>query len=262
MEMHQLEELKRWFEDYSRGFFGTDEFVNFHIQMKREHTQRTCEEILNLARHLSLDDNQKRIAETIALLHDIGRFPQFAAHRTYNDSKSVNHCALGIEVLRREGVLKFLDEQERFWVETAIQYHGGISLPGNINGEALLFLKLIRDADKLDIFQIVIRTYRKLEEDPGGILLELPNEPQISREVLEAILARQLVGYDKLNTLNDFKLCQIGWVYDLNFSASLEKLESGNLLNELFNFLPRTPEIAEVRHKIGSYIVSRLKTGI
>jgi putative nucleotidyltransferase with HDIG domain len=259
MEMHQLSELKRWFDKYTMGFFGSDEFVNFHIHLKREHTQRTCEEILNLARHLSLDDNQKRLAETIALLHDIGRFPQFAAHRTYNDSKSVNHCTLGIEVLRREGALKSLDERERFWVETAIEYHGGKSLPENINEEALLFLKLIRDADKLDIFQIVIRTYRKLEEDPGGILLELPNEPQISREVLEAVLAGQLVGYEKLKTLNDFKLCQIGWVYDLNFSASLEKLESGNLLNELFNFLPQTPEIAEVRRKIHSYIAPRLK---
>jgi hypothetical protein len=259
MEMHVLDELKLWFDKYSRGFFGSDEFVNFHIQMKREHTQRTCEEILNLARHLALDDNQKRIAEAIALLHDIGRFPQFAAYRTYNDSKSVNHCTLGIEVLRREGALKSLDEQERFWVETAIEYHGGKSLPGNINGEALLFLKLIRDADKLDIFRIVIRTYRKLEEGPGGILLELPNDPQISQEVLEAVLSEQLVGYEKLNTLNDFKLCQIGWVYDLNFSASLERLESSSLLDEIFKFLPRTPEIAEVRRKIRSYIASRLK---
>jgi hypothetical protein len=259
MEMRQLEELKRWFENYSSGFFCPDEFVNFHIQLKREHTQRTCEEILNLAKHLRLDDNQIRIAEAIALLHDIGRFSQFAAHRTYNDSKSVNHCTLGIEVLRREGALKFLNEQERFWIETAIEYHGQKSLPGNLNGEALLFLKLIRDADKLDIFQIVVRTYRKLEEDPGGILLELPNDPQISREVLEAVLAGQLVGYEKLKTLNDFKLCQIGWVYDLNFSASLERLESGNLLNEIFNFLPPIPEIADVRRKIRSYMASRLK---
>jgi hypothetical protein len=259
MEIYWLDKLKNWFEIYSGSFLGSDEFVNHHIQMKREHTWRTCEEILYLANSLSLEENQKRIAETVALLHDIGRFSQFAAFRTYNDSKSVNHCALGIDVLRREGVLESVDEQERSWVEAAIAHHGQKSLPENLNGRALLFLKLIRDADKLDIFRIVIERYRKKAEDTGEMLLELPDEPSISPEVLEAVMAGRPIEYNRLRTLNDFKLCQIGWVYDMNFAASLKKLESCNMLDQLFGFLPQTPEIDEFRRRIRCYIDSRLK---
>ena len=259
MNVRQVEELKRWFEAYSSSFFGSDDFVNRHLQMKREHTRRTCEGILHLAKELSLKGNETRIAETVALLHDIGRFPQFVAFRTYNDAKSINHCALGIDVLRREGVLKSLDEQERLWVETAIAHHGQKTLPENLNGPALLFLKLIRDADKLDIFRIVIQRYRSYQEDPGGTLLELPDEPEISPEVLDAVLNRRLIDYGDLHTFNDFKLCQIGWVYDMNFPASLEKLESGKILDEMFSFLPQSPEIAEVRRRIRSYIATRTR---
>ncbi len=254
-----LEGLKRWFEAYSSGFFGPDEFVNFHIRLKREHTRRTCEEILGLARSLVLDENQKRIAEAVALLHDVGRFPQFAAWRTYNDSRSVDHCALGLETLREEKALAHLGEQEKRWVETAVAHHGKRTLPGNLNGPELLFLKLIRDADKIDIFRVVVQTYRKMKENPGGILLELPDEPTLSTEVLEAVSAGRLLGYENLKTLNDFKLCQIGWVYDINFAASLEKLQSYGRIDEIFGFLPATPEVAGVRRKIDAYIAARLK---
>jgi hypothetical protein len=258
MDVRQLDELKRWFEAYSSSYIGSDDYVNSHLQMKREHTWRTCGEILHLASEISLDGNETRIAEAVALLHDIGRFPQVASYRTFNDARSINHCALGIQVLRQEGVLESLDEKEKVWVETAVAHHGQISLPENLNGQALLFLKLIRDADKLDIFQIVIQRYRSYQEDPGGILLELPDEPQVSPEVLEAILKGKPIDYGRMRTLNDFKLCQIGWVYDMNFPASLEKLQSGNILDEMFTFLPQTPEITEVRSKIRSYIDTRL----
>jgi hypothetical protein len=259
MDVRQLEELKRWFEAYSSSYFGSDDYVNSHLQMKKGHTWRTCEEILHLANEISLDGNETRIAEAVALLHDIGRFPQFVSYQTYNDVKSINHCALGIQVLRQERVLEHLDEAERSWVETAVAHHGQKSLPENLNGQALLFLKLIRDADKLDIFQIVIQRYRCYREDPGGILLELPDEPQVSPEVLDAVLKGDLIDYGSLRTMNDFKLCQIGWVYDMNFPASLEKLKSGKILDEMFNFLPQTPEITEVQSKVRSYIDTRIK---
>ncbi len=257
MELFLLDELKRWFEKFSGRFFGADDYVNRNLQLKREHTWRTCEEMLYLAKHLSLSDNSMRIAESIALLHDVGRFPQFHAHRTYNDAKSVDHGALGVETLRQEGVLESLDPEERFWVETAVAYHGAKSAPENLDGQAMLFLKLIRDADKLDIFRLVIQRYRNLKEAPGETFLDLPDEERISPEALEAVMNGQPVAYSQLHTLNDFKLCQIGWIYDINFAPTLEKIESEKMLEEMFSFLPETSEIMEVRRKVQSYLASR-----
>lgn len=262
MEPRWLDELKRWFDAYTGRFFGHDDYVNVHLRLKQEHTRRTCQEILYLAGRLSLDENQVRIAETVALLHDVGRFPQFARYRTYNDTRSINHGCLGVEVLQQEGVLESLTPEEGQWVRTAVAHHGRKALPADLDDQALLFLKLIRDADKLDIFRIAADIYRRRKEGSKGFSfeIELPDEPRISPEVLEAVLTGQLIEYGSLRTLNDIRLCQIGWVYDLNFAASVERFDAGNYLDELFGYLPQTPEIAEAQRRIRRYMDERMMT--
>jgi hypothetical protein len=260
MEPRGLDELKRWFDDYTNRFFGQDEYVNLHLRMKQEHTRRTCEEMLYLAGRLSLDENQTRIAETVSLLHDVGRFPQFSLYRTYSDVRSVSHGCLGVEVLDREGVLEDLTTEEKLWVRTAVAHHGQKALPNGLDDRTLLFLKLIRDADKLDILRIVSDIYRRRKEDPKGFSfeMELPDEPRISPQVLDAVLNGQPVEYSRLRVFNDMRLCQIGWVYDLNFAASVERFHTRNCLDELLGYLPQTPDIAEVRRRISGYIDTRL----
>ncbi len=260
MDQNQLDRFKRWFDDYTNRFLCDDEYVNANLKLKQDHTKRTCQEIVFLAQELALDDNQTRIAELIALFHDVGRFPQFAKYHTYHDPRSVNHCELGVEVLRTEGILDSLRDEEKQWVQTAVRYHGCKTLPSELNGLTLLFGKLIRDADKIDIFRVVLNAYRQYEQDPDNFLLEieLPDESGYTPEVLEAVLNEQLVDYSKLRTLTDGKLCQLGWMYDLNFTASLKRIDQCGFLNELFTFLPEDAEIQKVCQKVTQYVQSRL----
>jgi hypothetical protein len=260
MKQEQVERFRHWFEEYTGHFYGDDEYVNAHVRLKQEHTRRTCDEILYLADRLALDDNQRRVAEVIALLHDIGRFPQFATYRTHNDARSVDHCRLGVEVLVCEGILDSLRREERQWVETAVLYHGCKALPGEFRGQALLFAKLIRDADKLDIWRVVIASYRASREDSAkfSFEIELPDEPTCSPGVLDAVMNGRLVDYHDLRTLNDMKLCQIGWVHDMNFAAGIERIRQRKYIEDLLSFLPRTPEIAAVGAKVLAYTDARL----
>jgi len=261
VEPCQLDNFRCWFDSYTQRFFGEDEYVNAHLRLKQEHTRRTREEILYLAERLTLDDHQKRIAEAVALLHDIGRFPQFAEYRTYNDARSVDHARLSVETLGRECVLDSLRREERQWVATAIEHHSRKSLPKDLSGQALLFAKLIRDADKLDVFRVVLELHERRREDPDGFSFEteLPEKPEVSPEVLAAVMNGRLVDYAKLRTLNDMRLCQIGWVYDMNFAAALERLTERGHLETLFAYLPQTPDVLAVREKIREYVKARLE---
>jgi len=259
MKQDQIERIRVWFDEYTSRFFGNNEVVNAHLRLKQEHTVRTCEEILLLAEALALETNQKRIAEVVALLHDVGRFPQFAEYRTFNDRKSVNHCELGVAVLREEGVLEGLPPQEAQWVETAVSCHGLKVIPSDVTGPALLFTKLIRDADKIDIYRVVLENYRGYRENPDTFLLEieLPDEPGYSGDVLEAVLNGELVDSRRLRTLNDMKLCQLGWVYDINFTPALQRLAQLGFLPELLRSLPQDEEILRVRRTVLAYVESR-----
>ncbi len=261
MKQEQLENFRAWFNNYVAHFYGDDEFVNANLKLKEEHSRRTCKEMLYLAEQLNLSDNQKLIAEVIALFHDIGRFEQFVRYRTYNDPKSINHCLLGLEVLRRKKVLEGVEKKERELIEKAVEYHGLKELPKDLDGDCLLFSKLIRDADKIDVLYVVTEYYRQYRDNPQAFMLELelPDEPGYSNEIVEKILRGQQIAYNKLRTLNDMKLCQLGWVYDMNFTATLKQLRQRKFLEKLLGFLPKTPDIKQVKEKVFAYVNDRIE---
>lgn len=261
MEQEQLEKLRAWFDDYVAGFYGDDDFLNANIKLKEEHSRRTCQEMLYLAEKLDLSENQKRIADVAALFHDIGRFEQFVRYRTYNDPRSVDHCLLGLDVLRRAKVLDGLEGKEKQLIEKAVEYHGLKELPVGLDGDCLLFSKLIRDADKIDAYYVVTDYYRQYRDNPDGFKLEieLPNEPGYSVQVIEDILRGRRVDYSRLQTWNDAKLCQLAWVYDINFAPTLERIRQRRFLEMIFEFLPKTADIEKVREKIFGYVNSRME---
>jgi hypothetical protein len=264
MEQEQVEKFKVWFGDYVAGFYGENEYVNANIQLKEDHTHRVIEEMLFLADALGLDEKQKRTAEVIALFHDIGRFEQFIKYRTYNDPRSCNHCLLGLDVLHRTKVLDSLETEEKQLIESAIEYHGQRQLPADLDGRCLLLSKLIRDADKIDIFYVVTDYYAQYRDDPEGFKLEieLPNEPWYSEQVIDRILNGQRVDYSILHTWNDMKLCQLAWVYDVNFAQTLNRLKQRGFMELIFDFLPQTEDIEKVRKKIFSYVDSRIRKNV
>jgi len=261
MEQKQLEKLRAWFDDYVAGFYGDDDFVNAHLKVKEEHSRRVCQEIRYLADELSLAENQRRIAQVIALFHDIGRFKQFIKYRTYSDVQTVNHCTLGLEVLRETKVLEPVETNERELIEKAIECHGLKELPGDLDGECLLFSKLIRDADKLDVFYVAIEYYKHYKEKKEKYLLELetPDEPWYSHELIKALLQGKNIDYAQLKTLNDWKLMQLGWVYDVNFIATFKRIRERRFLEMLTDFLPETEDIQKVKNKILEHVSSKIK---
>ncbi len=261
MKQQQLDKFRVWFDDYVAGFYGDDEFVNVNIKLKEDHSRRTCKEMLYLAEQLNLSANQRLIAETIALLHDVGRFEQFIKYKTYSDPRSTNHSLLGLKILRREKILDGIEQKEREIIEKAIEFHGRKELPADLDGDRLLFSKLIRDADKIDILYVITQYYKQYRDNPKAFKLEveLPDEPGYSKKVVEKILTGQKIDYTKLRTLNDMKLCQLGWVYDVNFTATLKRIKQRKFLQMLIDFLPKTGDIKQVEKKVFAYVDSRIE---
>ena len=261
MNSVQLTKLKTWFDKFVAGHYCDDEFINANVKIKQEHTKCVCEEMLYLADELKLDKNQRLLAETTALLHDVGRFPQFVKYRTFNDPRSIDHCALALKVIRKENVLADLPENERQLIETAVKYHGAKVLPTNLSGDTLLFSKMVRDADKLDIYRVVTRAYIQHRDDPDNFKLEIefPDLPGYTPAILEAVLAGRLIEYRDLLCWNDMKLCVLGWVYDVNFPAALRRIRQRGYIDLVLSFLLDTDDTRRVREKILTYVDSRIR---
>jgi hypothetical protein len=260
MEQQKFEQCKTWFKQYVAGFYGRDSYIDANIELKDSHSRRVCDEMNYLTGQLGLNPNQKRIAEFIALLHDVGRFPQFFKYKTYNDPRSENHCLLGLQVIRDENLFCDIDESEKLIIEKAIELHGVKLLPPDLSGDCLLFSKLIRDADKLDIYYVVISYYKQHLQNPDKfkIEIELPNEPYYSPSIIDNILNYYQTDYRTLKTWNDMKLIQLSWVYDVNFIPTLKRIKQRRFMETILEFLPQTDDIKKVKEKIFEYVDSRI----
>ena len=260
MKHQQLEAFKQWFTDYVRSFYNaTDEYLNHNIQLKECHTHRVCKEMRELAAALGMGPQQAHMAETIALFHDVGRFPQFKRYRTYKDTISENHCLLALKVLNEHEILTTLTDGERAIIKQAIEYHGAKELPA-LDEPAMTYAKMIRDTDKIDIFELLVENYRILAYEPENFKweLEFPDTPECNSEIINAIMHQQPIGYEKIKTINDAKLLQLGWAFDINFSHSLKQIYDRGYLHGIINLLPKTDEIEEVTRHILDYTKRRI----
>ena len=261
MEHKDLEYFKGWFADYTAPFYGDDSHVNANLKLKEGHTYRVCDETVALAEALGLDEQQALIAETIALFHDLGRFPQFVEYRTFVDLKSTSHSKLSVEVLEEKRILDRLSEEETELICSGIRLHNQKTLPAGLDEQSELFAKLIRDADKIDIYYVAIKNYQEYESCPEGLVYEvdLADDGSCSPQVIDSIMQGVPVGYHDLRTINDARILQLGWVFDINFNHSLRIIRQRRYLLQLMAMLPRTPEIAKLGQCIFKYLDSRLE---
>ncbi len=239
-----LSDLKNWFANYASTFRCDDTDVRQNIDLKEMHTMRVCGEILHIGEKEGLSDDELRLAETIALFHDVGRFEQYARYRTFMDWKSENHAELGAKILEKHGVLDSLDIAAKDIVLRAVKHHNRPSLPREESDSVLLFSKLIRDADKLDIWKVVTDYYHR--KDPrrnAAVELDLPDTPGFSEEVFRSLANKRIVNIKDVKNLNDFKLLQIGWIFDVNFKPTLQRVKERGYLESIRDVLPESKEI-------------------
>ena len=243
----KLAEVKKWFTGYVYTFKFVDQGIQQNIDLKVDHTIRVCKEILNIGEQLGLNEDELRLAEIIALLHDIGRFEQISRYQTFMDSKSVDHAELGIKILKHFKVLSQFDDSIKELIYCSVKYHSKPSLPDDETEACMFFCKLIRDADKLDILNVVTEYYhRKAGEKNGSIVLELPDTPGISEIVYRNLMNRSIVNIENVANLNDFKLLQAGWIFDINFQPALDCIRKRGYIEMIREVLPESKQTDEI----------------
>lgn len=260
MTEKQLEQFKKWFYDYVATFYGSDEIMDDNIRLKDEHTRRMCVDMAAVADELGLNDEQKLIAETTALFHDVGRFEQFKKFRTYNDANTVNHAALGLKILAEKKILKDLTQREKEIIITAIKHHGDKELADNPDEEILFFCKLIRDIDKLDIYYVMISRFDELKNSPEKHMATLgyPMSDGYSENIVQAVLDNRTINYKDFKSINDMVIGLLGWVVDINFTQTLRVIKERGHLDKLATFLPDTEDIRNVARHVKQILEDRV----
>ena len=249
-----LSDLKLWFNNYVKTFKTDDAEYNKNIILKEEHTKRVCAEIIEIGMHSGLNDEELSLAEITALLHDVGRFEQYARYGTFADSKSEDHGALGIRITEEHGILKQLDDETKNVILSSVKYHNRAFIPSGESETILFYSRLVRDADKLDILRVVTEYYHRKHGSRNGTLeLDLPDTPGISQEVYRDLMNRKIVDIKNLKNLNDFKLFQIGWIFDINFNKTRGLIKERGYFEKIRDALPKIKEVDDIFQTVYSF---------
>ncbi|AQQ08928.1 putative domain HDIG [Sedimentisphaera cyanobacteriorum] len=267
MEIKSLNDIKNWAENYIKSFYCDDNFINEKTRLKHIHTYKVAEIIRGLAEKLGLDNQQILLAEAIGLLHDIGRFRQIQLYRTFQDRDSESHSLLGVKVIKELGVLDGIEQEKREIILESVKHHSDMDVRLSPGLPALtdIYVRLIRDADKLDICRVIKETHKKLINSNYSenflVTLGISRSEvtdDYTEDVLQDVIQRRQADYNKVQTLTDRKLLQLCWVYDLNFRQTLELMVDEGYLQFFFDILPHTPGTMQAKESVAEYIESKV----
>jgi len=228
-----LVELKPWMADYMRSFYTDDAEVSLGIKIKEKHTDYVARHCRELAEHLELNENDAALAEMVGLFHDVGRFRQYTIYKTFNDSRSEDHADLGLKVLGELNVLKDLPAEDRELVEFAIGNHNKRFIAETDDKKKILFARLIRDADKLDIYRVLEPFLSGDAAKEGPNFVTSSDSDGISPNFLRHFERGEQADYHEITTQGDRRIVRLLWVYDIHFAWTMKKIVQAGYIDRI-----------------------------
>jgi len=259
----QTLDLKRWFLRYAAKKVRQHPRHREGVGLKVTHSIRVARFCAAIGADLGLTAERLRLARTIGLLHDVARFEQLIRYDTFVDRVSVDHGDLGADILREEPLVNALAVDDRTILLHAVRHHNDAAIPGANDEGVSYYLKLVRDADKLDIYRVLCSIWLKPNpSEPASGALNLEAGSQVSPEIATAIQAHRLAPMGAVRTRADLLLVRLAWVFDLNFPPTCKCLARLGYLPRLMQALPDTREIADLLAIINAYVAGQNSSAV
>lgn len=131
-----------------------------------------------------MSEYEQKLAWLLGMLHDVGRFEQLRRFHTFVDAQSVDHAALGADILFHEGHIRdYVQEaDEDTLIETAVRWHSAYRLPEDLDERTRKFANILRDADKIDILKVNVDfSLEKIDNTTTEKLLEYRTDNPVTR---------------------------------------------------------------------------------
>lgn len=245
-----LNKYINYFNNYTNSFIAncydhSDIYIN--LKLKIDHSKRVMHNCCKIAKSENIVGNFYTLSAICGLFHDIGRFEQYSKYKTFKDDASLYHGQLGVEVIEKENFFEMISPAFQTIIKQSVYNHGLMQIEKGIDNQALLFVNMVRDADKLDIFKIVANYYHNSEGTRNTALeYGLNDNNGISTDVLNLFFNKQLISKELLRSLDDFKIMQLAWIFDINFKYTKSKIINENYVLSILDSLQDTQQVTHI----------------
>ncbi len=258
MSSADLARLQEWFDAFTAAYRGRSTALDHAVELKRAHTRRVQQETEDLVSDLGLGGAGRLLPLAAALLHDVGRFEQFARWGTFDDGKSADHAELGCRLLTADRELGWLPPEAQAILFDAVLFHNRARLPVIADPLREATCRIVRDADKLDIWQMVAADYREHQAVPHTPFYRgLGREGGISPAVSGAVASAEPVSFAAVVKLNDYVVLQAAMAFDLNYAPSFRRLRDRRILDAIRSVLPADPQVDRMFEAIALHVAHK-----
>jgi hypothetical protein len=233
--------LINWFDKYVNRYRNANRALPAALELKYAHSLRVADNARLIAVELALAKEEVILAEGCGLLHDIGRFAQYEHYGSFSDADTVDHGLKGRLVLEAEALPERISASDWACIACAVDYHNRKTgdIPADLPADAQRLLKIIRDADKLDIMDLVLQSViRDGFLDLPDMLPHIRLSRELTPDIIEEMRKGKSISISNLRTLADFLVMLASWFYDLNFAPTGRLAVSRNILQRLEQELP------------------------
>lgn len=249
-----LSEMHRWMSRYMKSFYSDDAEVQQGILIKERHTGYVTANCVALARFLKLDAHDAELAEIIGLFHDVGRFRQYSIYKTFNDADSEDHADLGLKVIDELEFFDRLSNVDNEIIHFAIGNHNKKTVAPTDDPRKILFAKLIRDADKLDIYRVLEPFLAQENADKMPKFIKGRERAEISPDFIENFVAGNQADYRKIRTNGDRKIVRLMWIYDVNFAWTMRMIVRRGYIEKIVAALPLDQNIQRGIDRVRAHV--------
>ena len=209
------------FVRYSKLF----DLKNPKIMEKFHHTFRVIEYAKDIARSEGLSDADVLLAMKCALLHDVARFRQQKMYGTFEDAKSFDHGDEGARILSSN---KFVnrytkDADEQRIIIKAARNHNKFKVEDGLTERELLFVNIVRDADKLDIMMEQGNTI-------NGVFILNPL-------YIKPFKKKRLFSNKGVTGQYEVTMRTLAFIFDMHFKHTYEIIKESNIINNKVELL-------------------------
>lgn len=251
-----LKECYLVFEEYFQSLIIDSPENQHQFEEIRAHSLRVVSNSLLLANVLLQTEEEKRIVTVIALFHDLGK-----ASLISKNIEPVNiqrdHATVSSKIIQQAEFYKDLSADVQLIVLNSVESHNKIKLPKLDSEQQTLFARLLRDADKLDIYDSSYRFFKEKYGIQPTITTDLNNSILISEKILKSIFLGKTASVGDMKSMNDYKLLLISMAFDLNFKYTFRIMSEKQYIEKIYETLPKRDHIIDVYRSIKLFVENK-----
>lgn len=252
-----LKECHLEFEGYFQSLTVDSPDNQHKVDDIRAHSLRVVNNVLMLAKVVLQTDEEKHIAELTALFHDLGKAAMIVQGTESPTIIQRDHSAVSSKLVQEMKFYPKLPADIQLILIKSVESHNKLKFPKLDNEQQTLFARLLRDADKLDIFESSYRFFKERFGIQPLMTIDLINHVDVSEKIIKSVLAGKTAAVEDMKSINDYKLLLLSMAFDVNFKYTFRIMSEKQYIQKIYETLPKRDQIIDVYRSIKLFVENK-----